>query len=107
MGDEPKGDPAHSVRGDRATQEADVEARAKTGRDPHHELNNPVRDPDPTEFPDPYEKRPDPRDPAAVDTPAMPADPEAGDDAAPRDPSTSDPPPPRSHERLRRDGVDR
>ncbi len=27
----------------------------------HHALNNPVEDPDPTEWPDPYEKRPDPR----------------------------------------------
>jgi hypothetical protein len=31
--------------------------------DPHHALNNPARDPDPTEWPDPYETRPDPRDP--------------------------------------------
>jgi hypothetical protein len=30
--------------------------------EPHHTLNNPVDDPDPTEWPDPYEKRPDPRD---------------------------------------------
>jgi hypothetical protein len=30
--------------------------------DPHHELNNPVDDPDPTEWPDPYDKREDPRD---------------------------------------------
>jgi hypothetical protein len=29
---------------------------------PHHALNNPVGDPDPTEWPDPYEQRPDPRD---------------------------------------------
>jgi hypothetical protein len=28
---------------------------------PHHALNNPVDDPDPTEYPDPYERRPDPR----------------------------------------------
>lgn len=33
-------------------------------REPHHELANPARDPDPTEWPDPYEKREDPRDPA-------------------------------------------
>jgi hypothetical protein len=32
-------------------------------RDPHHALNNPVGEPDPTEWPDPYEKREDPRDP--------------------------------------------
>jgi hypothetical protein len=31
-------------------------------RDPHHPLNNPVGDPDETEWPDPYEKREDPRD---------------------------------------------
>ena len=31
--------------------------------DPHHVLNNPATDPDPTEWPDPYDKRPDPRDP--------------------------------------------
>lgn len=37
--------------------------------DPHHELNNPATDPDPTEWPDPYEKRPDPRDPDVVDEP--------------------------------------
>lgn len=31
---------------------------------PHHALNNPVvDDPDPTEWPDPYDQRPDPRDP--------------------------------------------
>jgi hypothetical protein len=30
--------------------------------EPHHALNNPVEDPDPTEYPDPYEAREDPRD---------------------------------------------
>jgi hypothetical protein len=29
---------------------------------PHHALNTPVGEPDPTEYPDPYERRPDPRD---------------------------------------------
>jgi len=32
-------------------------------RDVHHALNEPASDPDPTEWPDPYDKRPDPRDP--------------------------------------------
>lgn len=32
-------------------------------RDPHHALNNPASDPDPTEWPDPYDRRPDPLDP--------------------------------------------
>ena len=31
--------------------------------EPHHALNNPVGEPDPTEYPDPYEQREDPRDP--------------------------------------------
>jgi hypothetical protein len=35
--------------------------------DPHHELNVPVGEPDPTEWPDPYDHRPDPRDPDADD----------------------------------------
>ena len=30
---------------------------------PHHALNNPAGDPDPTEWPDPYERREDPREP--------------------------------------------
>src|SRR5207248_8147651 len=36
-------------------------------RDPHHVLNNPVGDPDPTEWPDPYEQRSDPRSPDGAD----------------------------------------
>jgi len=35
--------------------------------DPHHALNNPVGEPDPTEWPDPYEWREDPRDPPDPD----------------------------------------
>jgi hypothetical protein len=33
----------------------------------HHALNNPVGEPDPTEWPDPYERREDPRDPPDPD----------------------------------------
>src|SRR3954452_21069461 len=36
-------------------------------REPHHVLNNPVSDPDPTEWPDPYDKREDPRAPPDPD----------------------------------------
>jgi hypothetical protein len=35
--------------------------------EPHHALNNPVGEPDPTEYPDPYEQREDPRDPPDPD----------------------------------------
>jgi hypothetical protein len=45
------------------------QTREKTGEGdrskdpaPHHSLNTPVGEPDPTEWPDPYEQRPDPRD---------------------------------------------
>jgi hypothetical protein len=58
-------------------------------REPHHPLNNPVTDPDPTEWPDPYDKREDPRDASDPDRPAQGAqstsephpskDPEAAD----------------------------
>jgi hypothetical protein len=34
-------------------------------RDPYHGINEPATDPDPTEWPDPYDKRPDLRDPGA------------------------------------------
>jgi hypothetical protein len=33
--------------------------------DPHHALNTEVVEPDPTEWPDPYDRRPDPRDPGS------------------------------------------
>jgi hypothetical protein len=36
-------------------------------RDPHHSLNVPIGEPDPTEWPDPYDKREDPRDPPDPD----------------------------------------
>jgi len=36
-------------------------------RTPHSALNNPVGEPDPTEYPDPYERREDPRDPPDPD----------------------------------------
>jgi hypothetical protein len=57
-------------------------------RDVHHSLNQPATDPDPTEWPDPYDKRPDPRDPGA-DEPEM----DFGDVHTPTGAtSTSDPP---------------
>jgi hypothetical protein len=37
------------------------------GRDPHHSLNHPVGEPDETEWPDPYDRREDPRDPEDPD----------------------------------------
>jgi hypothetical protein len=52
---------------------ADPDERSRD-QDPHHALNNPVGEPDPTEWPDPYDTRPDPRDPPGGD-PTRPGDP--------------------------------
>jgi hypothetical protein len=57
---------------DRAEEEKRVEREQRKGNDPHHALNQPASNPDPTEWPDPYERRPDPRGPETVDTPADP-----------------------------------
>jgi hypothetical protein len=35
----------------------------RVDQNPHRALNNPVGEPDPTEWPDPYDRRPDPRFP--------------------------------------------
>jgi hypothetical protein len=53
--EEPREDPEQAADG----EDAD--------RDPHHDLNNPVGEADPTEWPDPYDRRPDPRDPPDPD----------------------------------------
>ena len=74
-------------------------------KDPHSALNHPAGDPDPTEFPDPYDQRPDPRDPASVDTPASPGQGSPKEDADrpanPRAPSTSEPHPPRNYDDVK------
>jgi hypothetical protein len=67
------------------------------GKDPHHALNYPVGDPDLTEYPDPFDKRDDPRDPdgpfgeaqhpatgaESTSEPPPSQDPEVGDRARP------------------------
>jgi hypothetical protein len=64
------------------------DATDPTADEPHHELNNPVDEPDPTEFPDPYERRPDPKGPER----------ERAEHGAP---STSEPPPPHSYDEIK------
>jgi len=90
----------------RAEQEVAERHRREGSPDPHHPLSSKAEDPDPTEWPDPYEERSDPRDPAAVDTPATPKERESAAEA-PQDPSTSDPPPPRSRDRARLERPER
>jgi hypothetical protein len=79
-----------------------------TPRDPHHALNNPVGEPDPTEYPDPYEQRPDPRDPADPDGAPFGEEPHPATGAT----STSEPHPSQDPEAIgwegpKRDKVDR
>jgi hypothetical protein len=57
--------------------------------EPHHALNNPVRDPDETEYPDPFDKREDPRDPVDPDGAPFGEEPHSPTGAL----STSEPPP--------------
>jgi hypothetical protein len=59
------GQPEQAPPGEPATgfpEPPGPEAEDRARRDPHSALDNPVDEPDPTEWPDPYEERPDPRD---------------------------------------------
>ena len=85
--EEPREDPEQPADGE------------ETDRDPHHSLNNPVGEPDPTEWPDPYDQREDPRDPA---------DPDGDEPHAPTgSQSTSAPHPSEDPEALPREALER
>jgi hypothetical protein len=78
------------------------------GREPHHDLNQPASDPDPTEWPDPYDKREDPRDPEDPDHAPFGEEPHP----QPGSTSTSDPHPSKDPEAPdwegpKRDKLDR
>lgn len=66
---------------ERGREDEDRSERERA-KEPHHDLSNPARDPDETEWPDPYERRSDPRGPE--------------EEGSPRAPSTSEPPPTRN-----------
>ncbi len=75
--------------------------------EPHHALNTPVGEPDPTEWPDPYDSRPDPRDPPDPDQAPFGSEPHPATGST----STSAPHPdqdPEAYrsERPRRDNLD-
>ena len=76
---------------------------ADRARDPHHVLNNPVGEPDPTEWPDPYERREDPRDPFGSGDASYGAAPHTGTGAT----STSEPHPSQDPEALPWEGPKR
>jgi hypothetical protein len=75
---------------------------------PHQALNNPVGEPDETEYPDPYETRPDPRDP--VDPDGVPfgeeAHPPVGAESTSEPPLEDDPEHPEGGRPPRRENLD-
>ena len=75
---------------------------------PHQALNNPVGEPDETEYPDPYETRPDPRDP--VDPDGVPfgeeAHPATGSESTSEPPLEDDPEHPEGGRPPRRENLD-
>ena len=77
-------------------------------RDPHHALNNPVGEPDPTEWPDPYDAREDPRDPPDPDGAPFGAEPHpASGSTSTSEPHPSQDPEAEPWEGPKRDKVDR
>ena len=65
------------------------DANDPTSDEPHSALAHPADEPDPTEYPDPYDRRPDPRDPESQAPPGAGA------------PSTSEPHPPQNYDDLK------
>jgi hypothetical protein len=89
--EEPREDPEQAADGEEA------------GGEPHHALNNPVGEPDPTEWPDPYERRPDPRDPPDPDGEPFGEEPHAPTGSQ----STSTPHPAEDPEAVPREALER
>jgi hypothetical protein len=92
---------------DRDRTDAPAADTGETPADPHHALNTPVGEPDPTEWPDPYDTREDPRDPPDPDAAPFGAEPHPQTGSR----STSEPHPdqdPEAYrsERLKRDNLD-
>ncbi len=77
-------------------------------KEPHHALNNPVRDPDATEYPDPFDKREDPRDPADPDGKPFGEEPHSptGAESTSEPPLSQDPTVPRGGKPPQRDKLD-
>jgi hypothetical protein len=78
----------------KATAKPKAKSAAEPGnisgdKEPHHALNSPIADPDATEYPDPFDKREDPRGPADPDGAPFGEEPHPPTGAE----STSEPPP--------------
>jgi hypothetical protein len=75
---------------------------------PHQALNNPVGEPDETEYPDPYETRPDPRDPVDPDSAPFGEEPHpvVGSESTSEPPVEDDPEHPEGGRPPRRENLD-
>ncbi len=75
---------------------------------PHQALNNPVGEPDETEYPDPYETRPDPRDPVDPDGAPFGEEPHpaTGSESTSEPPLEDDPEHPEGGRPPRRENLD-
>jgi hypothetical protein len=75
---------------------------------PHQALNNPVGEPDETEYPDPYETRPDPRDPVDPDGAPFGEEPHpaTGSESTSEPPLENDPEHPEGGRPPRRENLD-
>jgi hypothetical protein len=75
---------------------------------PHQALNNPVGEPDETEYPDPYETRPDPRDPVDPDGAPFGEEPHpiVGSESTSEPPVENDPEHPEGGRPPRRENLD-
>jgi hypothetical protein len=75
---------------------------------PHQALNNPVGEPDETEYPDPYETRPDPRDPVDPDGAPFGEEPHpaTGSESTSEPPVENDPEHPEGGRPPRRENLD-
>jgi hypothetical protein len=77
--------------------------------EPHHALSKPVKDPDETEWPDPYDKREDPREPSdpASEAPGEQRHPPTGSTSTSEPHPSDDPEAEDRWEAPKRDKLDR
>ena len=74
--------------------------------EPHHALNNPADRPDPTEWPDPYDRREDPRGPGDTDEAGEEPHPQTGSESTSEPNPKQDPVAEERAEHLERDKLD-
>jgi hypothetical protein len=113
----PKADGAKPAKPKAAPKPKPAAEKSKAGSEPgnrsldkgpHQALNNPVGEPDETEYPDPYETRPDPRDPVDPDGAPFGEEPHpiVGSESTSEPPLEDDPEHPEGGRPPRRENLD-